>query len=99
MPTDVILTEHRGHDYAADVFDVHQWGLMKPSERQLSHRYAFVQIIFYLQDISTLGLSFLVSHIGERPWWPIKSPSRGRKKKVKGSERAQIKFVDLRFER
>ena len=26
---------------------------------------------------------FLVSYVGERPWWPIKSPDRGSKEKVK----------------
>ena len=27
---------------------------------------------------------FLVSYVGERPWWPMQSPNKGRKKKVKG---------------
>ena len=27
---------------------------------------------------------FLVSYVEERPWWPIQSPNKGRKKKAKG---------------
>ena len=27
---------------------------------------------------------FLVSYVGERPWWPIQSLNKGRKKKAKG---------------
>ena len=27
---------------------------------------------------------FSVIYVGERPWWPVKSPNKGRKKKVKG---------------
>ena len=27
---------------------------------------------------------FLVSYVGEWPWWPIQSPSKGRNKKVNG---------------
>ena len=30
-----------------------------------------------------VSLSFLVSYVGERPWWPIQSPNKGRKKKAK----------------
>ena len=26
-----------------------------------------------------------MSHVGERPWWPIQSPNNGRKKKVKAN--------------
>ena len=26
----------------------------------------------------------LVSYVGERPWWPVQSLNKGRKKKVKG---------------
>ena len=25
---------------------------------------------------------FLVSYVGERPWWPIQSPNKGRKKEA-----------------
>ena len=41
---------------------------------------------------------FLVSYVGERPWWPIQSPNKGRKKKAK-ELRDQIKFIYLRFDR
>ena len=27
---------------------------------------------------------FLVNYVEEGPWWPTKSPEKGRKKKVKG---------------
>ena len=33
---------------------------------------------------SAISLLFLVNHAGERPWWPIQSPNKGRKKKAKG---------------
>ena len=39
-----------------------------------------------------------MSHVGERPWWPIQSPNKGRKKKAtdyEERERDQIKFIDL----
>ena len=29
-------------------------------------------------------LFFLVSYVGERPWWPIQRPNKGRKKQAKG---------------
>ena len=32
----------------------------------------------------------------ERPWWPIQSPNKGRRKKVKGDK---IKSIDLRCEK
>ena len=41
---------------------------------------------------------FLVCYVWERTWWPIQSPIKGRKKKVKGleeRERDQIKFIRL----
>ena len=34
---------------------------------------------------------FLVSCVGERPWWPIKSPNRGRKTQTKGYEEREIR--------
>ena len=37
-----------------------------------------------VNTIKGRGQIFLVSYIGERPWWPIQSPNKGRKKKVKG---------------
>ena len=43
----------------------------------------------------------LVTYVEERPWRPIQSPSKGRKKHVKRlrGEEDQTKFIDLRFER
>ena len=29
---------------------------------------------------------FLVSYVGERPWWPVQSPNKGRKNKLKDGE-------------
>ena len=40
---------------------------------------------------------FLVSYVGERPWWPIQNPNKGRKRMAKRRERSN--FIDLRFER
>ena len=42
-----------------------------------------------------------MDYVEERPWWPIHSPNKGRKKKalMLRVERDQIKFNDLRFER
>ena len=38
--------------------------------------------------------------VEERPWWPIQSHNKGRrKKKRKAKRRDQIKFIYLRFER
>ena len=34
---------------------------------------------------------FLVSCIGERPWWPLQSPNKGRKKKAKSEEEREIR--------
>ena len=49
-----------------------------------------------------LFVIFSVNCVKERPWWPIQSPIKGRKKeeseKLRG-ERDQIKLTDLRFER
>ena len=46
---------------------------------------------------------FLVSHVEERPRWPIQCLNKGRKKKEESErlrgERDQINFVDLGFER
>ena len=33
--------------------------------------------------ISERECFFLVSYVEERPWWPIQSPNKGRKKKAK----------------
>ena len=47
-----------------------------------------------------ISMVLLMSHVGERPWWPIQSPNKGRqkkKRKAKRRERDQIKFIDLRF--
>ena len=44
---------------------------------------------------------FLMTYVGERPWWPIQSPNKRRKEesaRLRG-ERDQIKFIDLGFER
>ena len=44
-----------------------------------------------------------MSYVGERPWWPIQSPNKVRKKKEESEwlrgEGDQIMFIDLRFER
>ena len=44
---------------------------------------------------------FLVSYVGERPWWPIQSPNKIKKEEIESlrGERDQIKFIDPRFER
>ena len=43
--------------------------------------------------------SFLVGYVEERPWWPIQSPNKGRRKqRAKLRERDQIKFIDFRSE-
>ena len=34
---------------------------------------------------------FIVSTVGERPWWPIQSLNNGRKKKAKGYEEREIR--------
>ena len=38
-----------------------------------------------------LILFFLVSYVGERPWWPIQCLNKGRKKKAKGLEEREIR--------
>ena len=45
---------------------------------------------------------FLASYVPERPWWPIQSPNKGRKKKAKAKRRERsdkIKIIEIRFER
>ena len=32
-----------------------------------------------------------MSYAGEKPWWPIQGPNRGRKKKAKGYEEREIR--------
>ena len=48
------------------------------------------------------SLLLLVSYVEERPWWPIQSPNKGRRKKEESErlrvERDYIKSIDLRFE-
>ena len=44
---------------------------------------------------------FLVSYVGERPWWPIQKPQQRKKEeseRLRG-EGDKIKFIDLGFER
>ena len=40
-----------------------------------------------------------MSYVEERPWWPIQSPSNGRKKKANGQEESEVRssllIVDL----
>ena len=45
-----------------------------------------------------IDCSFLVSCVGERPWWPIKSPNKGRKRKGKEERelRSNILILDLK---
>ena len=42
----------------------------------------------------------LVSYVEERPWWNIKSPKKGRKKKAEGYElreiRSSLLILDLK---
>ena len=35
-------------------------------------------------DNSNNSCFFLPSYVEERPWWPIQSPNKGRKKKAEG---------------
>ena len=35
-------------------------------------------------DCGAVALFFLVSYVGERPWWPIQGLNKGRKKNAKG---------------
>ena len=43
------------------------------------------------------------SYVGGRPWWPIQSPNKGRKKKVKGYEEREVRssliILDLKEEK
>ena len=43
-----------------------------------------VQYICMATFAVRLPVFFLVSYVGERPWRPIQSPKKGRKKKAKG---------------
>ena len=49
---------------------------------------------------NALWVFFLVSHVGERPWRPIQSPTR-KKEEMEGlrGERDQIKLINLKFKR
>ena len=38
-----------------------------------------------------------MSHVGEKPWWPIQSPNEERKRLRCKEDKS--KFTDLRFER
>ena len=53
-----------------------------------------------IRKVAFFFVSFLVSYVEERPWWPIKSPSKGRKKseRLRG-EVSDHKSIDPRFER
>ena len=42
---------------------------------------------------------FLVTYVGEKPWWPIQCPNKRRKKGRLSGEGDEIKFIDLGFER
>ena len=46
------------------------------------------------------NISFLLSYVEERPWWPIQKPQQRKKEESERQrgERDQIKFIDLRFE-
>ena len=44
-------------------------------------------------EIALVGIQrylYLVSYAGERPWWPIQGPNKGRQKKVRGYEEREI---------
>ena len=38
---------------------------------------------------------FLSESCGERPWWPIQSPNKGRRKKAKGEMEKEIRSTSL----
>ena len=42
------------------------------------------KFLFQKEMRSFFFLFFLLSSVGERPWWPIQNPNNGRKKKAKG---------------
>ena len=55
---------------------------------------------FYVNHCIISQKLFLVSYVGEKPWWPIQSPNRGRKKKA-GDEgerdiRSGLLILDLK---
>ena len=41
-----------------------------------------------------------MNYVGERPWWPIQRPNKGRKKEVKGRQereiRSRLSILDLK---
>ena len=47
----------------------------------------YLSLIFFSKLLSF----FLVSCVGERPWWPIQSLNNGRKKKANGYEEREIR--------
>ena len=49
--------------------------------------FLFNKVMFFL---------FLVNYFGQRPWWPIQSPNKGRKRNLRG-EGDKIAFVDFGF--
>ena len=34
---------------------------------------------------------FLTNYVEERPWWPVQSPNKGGKNKLKGQEEKEIR--------
>ena len=44
-----------------------------------------------MQQINGKTSLFLLSYVGEWPWWPIQSLNNGRKKKAKGLEEREIR--------
>ena len=46
---------------------------------------------YFFSFLSFFFSFFLVSYVGERPWWAIQIPNKGRKKKAKGYEEKEIR--------
>ena len=49
-------------------------------------------------DVPFFSFLFSVSYVGERPWWPIESLNKGRKKKAKAKReiRSSLSTLDLK---
>ena len=51
-------------------------------------------------DAVASGAGLLVSNVGERPWWPIQSPSKGQQEKgcEEREKRSSLLILDLKFD-
>ena len=61
-----------------------QWLMFK-----VGHDYKVVQYVHF--ECGSRLPFCLVSYVGERLWWPIQSPNKGRQKKAKGREKREIR--------